>query len=131
MNISRRHLLRSIPALALLLGGSPLPVAARPTVINRFCVAGFQYYEGAEVLPTLQTGERLRLVPEPENPHDRFAVEIFRGDNKLGYVPRSDNKHISRLLRDKIKLICRIEEVSPESSSWSALRVTVSLLQRS
>lgn len=57
MNTSRRRFLRAIPALALLLGGAPVRAAARETVINRFSVAGFQYYQGREVLPSLRPGE--------------------------------------------------------------------------
>lgn len=129
MNISRRRFLRAIPALALLLGGAPAQGEARETVINRFCVAGFQYYQGQEVQPWIRPGETLRLIPEPGNPHDRFAVEIYRGGSKLGYVPRSDNRHISRLLRDGVGLACRVEGVGAGESPWNAVRVTVSLLQ--
>ncbi|MFP3870970.1 MAG: HIRAN domain-containing protein [Syntrophobacteria bacterium] len=55
----------------------------------------------------LQAGERLALTPEPDNPYDRFAVEIHWRSVKMGYVPRSDNRHISRLLRQGADLVCR------------------------
>jgi hypothetical protein len=33
-------------------------------------------------------GERISLVREPDNPHDRFAVKVIRRDGKqLGYLP--------------------------------------------
>lgn len=35
-----------------------------------------------------RAGERIRLVREPDNPHDRFAVKVLRWDGKqVGYLP--------------------------------------------
>ncbi len=32
-------------------------------------------------------GDVLRLVPEPENPHDRWAVAVIHNGFQLGYIP--------------------------------------------
>lgn len=95
-------------------------------LLNRFSIAGFFYYEGSKVLHHLKSGDRLVLRAEPTNPHDEFAVEIFFGPDKLGYVPRSDNRHISRLLQQGAALRCKVIEVK-DSDEWQNVRVAVSL----
>ena len=62
--------------------------------ISSFYIAGFQYWDGALVLSELKVGERLRLVPEFDNPHDSSAMAIYRGKTKMGLFP--DQKRASR-----------------------------------
>ena len=131
MTISRRGFLGALTALPYALGRT---AQARPTVtkttINRFPVAGFQYYQGESVICLLRPGDTLTLKAEPTNPHDLYAVEVFAGRVKLGYVPRTDNKHISRMLRDGLGLTCEVDVATPGASPWDALRVTVSMLTK-
>lgn len=49
------------------------------------------------------------------------------GNTKLGYVPRTDNKHISRLILQNAGLTCRVAEVHPEERMWRMVRVEVGL----
>src|SRR3546814_12133442 len=55
-------------------------------------VNGEPYYEAGTSVPTLAAGDRVVLRREPDNPHDRRAIEVLdaRGA-KLGYVARIDN----------------------------------------
>lgn len=62
------------------------------------------------------------MSAEPDNPYDRFAVEIFYKGVKPGYVPRTDNKHISRLLCRGANVACRIEEVNPINDPWDMVK---------
>lgn len=49
--------------------------------------------EGAEhLLPAL-------LIPEPDNPHDRNAVAVQIGGQKVGYLPRDEAAPYSRVLQ--------------------------------
>jgi hypothetical protein len=61
-------------------------------------IAGLQYYEVLEVWKDLQIGQFVQLIPEPENPHDPNAVGVAYGLHKLGYLPRSQNKAVSKIL---------------------------------
>lgn len=75
-------------------------------------VVGTSYVENiAALYETLQEGERVRLVREPENPYDEYAIridalpedgEISREalvpGSKLGYIPRDRNKIFARLM---------------------------------
>ncbi len=100
----------------------------KSVLINRFTVAGFQYYQGPQIIAGIKAGDALGLKTEPGNPHDRFAVQVFHGRTMIGYVPRSDNRHLSRLLRQRAALNCRAIEVRPDGVPWQALRIEVSLL---
>lgn len=130
MKDTRRRFLQHLSSLPLL--GAWLPASAAPALgerylMNRFRIAGLPYYQAETVLQDLSPGMPLRLVAEPENPHDEFAVEMFFGEVKLGYVPRSDNRHISRLLLQGATVVAEVIEVDPDESIWEAIRTEVFL----
>ncbi|MGU3665622.1 HIRAN domain-containing protein [Methylobacterium sp. A49B] len=59
-------------------------------------VAGLQFYdyhrhdEDLDVLVMPAAGDRLQLMRDPENPHDRNAIRVvWRNDRQLGHVPRT------------------------------------------
>ena len=62
-------------------------------------VAGLQYYEVLEVWKKLEIGQTLELLPEPDNRYDEHAVIVAFKGKKLGYLPRSQNKVVSQILR--------------------------------
>lgn len=67
-------------------------------------VAGLQYYSyrrddglGGRVSP--QVGDRLVLVREPDNRHDRNAIEVWwRNEHRLGHLPRDVAAYVAGLL---------------------------------
>ena len=65
---------------------------------NHFNIAGFTYYEGPVVFDQLKIGTQLSLRQEEDNRYDAHAVAVYLGDNKLGFVPRTENNAISKLL---------------------------------
>ena len=85
-------------------------------------VAGTAYAQNIDALfRSLKEGDLLRLVREPENPYDEYAIRVETADaetigycalsalvppdeDKLGYIPRMNNKIIARLM-DAGKLI--------------------------
>ncbi len=75
----------------------------------------------------MHPGERLMLATEEDNLHDRFAVKIERNGVMIGHVSRTDNFHISRLLRQGADVQCEIEEVNLEKEPWRMVRVKVNL----
>lgn len=134
MTTTRRDFFKIIAGLPLAAAfARPAPAAPLPQappaslLLNRFSIAGFQYYDGPAQARRLRPGAQCELTPEPQNPHDPFAVEIHLGHAKLGYVPRSDNKHINRLLEQGARLACRVVEVDPGGDGWHRVRVEVSL----
>lgn len=110
-----------------ILGTIPfLGVASR---LNKPSIAGFQYYEGSGIINGIKVGEKLNLRAEPQNPYDEFAVEIFHGKTKLGYVPRTDNRHICRLLLGGVEPFVEVEYTKPEGPAWKAVKAKVYLMQ--
>ena len=79
-------------------------------------VAGTYYSENIEELyNSLNEGDLLALIREPDNPYDKYAIRIETSDShligyhpseafpphdssKLGYIPRVNNKIIARLM---------------------------------
>lgn len=118
-----------LPIAVLPIRGAP-PTGAprtRKVLMNDFAIAGFRYYDGAKELPHLVTGATLTLRAEPTNPYDDFAVEIFHGAAKLGYVPRFCNRHISRLLLEAVPLVCEVERTDTQAPPWETVGVRILL----
>lgn len=63
-----------------------------------FDIAGFSYWEGCIVFKALKIGTALKLQRGEDNKFDPYAVAIFFGEHKLGYIPRDTNKEISKFL---------------------------------
>jgi hypothetical protein len=60
-------------------------------------IVGTKYRGPAAVaiLGRLRPGDRLRLMREPENPHDPDAVAVYSETTHIGYVPRSVNRDVA------------------------------------
>jgi len=93
--------------------------------INQFFIAGFQFYAGPEIISQMRPKDVLTLRAEPENPHDHFAVELLYGDIKIGHIPRTENKHISRLLKQNFPMVCRIKMIYPDRPTWEQVEAAV------
>ncbi len=65
---------------------------------SSFNIAGFTYYNGVDVFGDLKIGLKLRAVTEPDNKFDPYAVALYHGESKLGFVPRQYNMEISKFL---------------------------------
>jgi len=133
-DIKRRSILKQIFASPLLFTAGAHATTQqknkkvnRSILLNSFHIAGFQYYYGSEIINTLQIEQCLKLNNEPDNHYDRYAVEIYAGDKKLGYIPKTDNRHISRLIDEGATLDCVVLETEPQSLSWKAVKVGVYL----
>ena len=96
-------------------------------LLNKFYVAGFQYYEGPELIHTISEGDVVEMQADTTNSYDKFAVAIRYNDTMIGHVPRSDNKHISRLLQQDVPLVCKVVESNPECETWEMLKVHIYL----
>ena len=79
----------------------------QPSIVKRipglalFRVAGVSFRSEALQRPEFEPGRPVRLVREPDNPHDRHAVSVWdeSGEVQVGYVPRSDARRVAAALR--------------------------------
>ena len=67
-------------------------------VYKSFEIAGIEYYEALFVINEMKVGDKLILKLEKNNIYDENAVEIYYKDTKLGYIPRSANYSIARIM---------------------------------
>jgi hypothetical protein len=79
-------------------------------------IAGFGYWEGCEAFEHLKIGTKLDLVREEDNPFDPYAVAIYYGEYKLGFIPRGSNHDISKYLDMGLADIydVRITRITPD-----------------
>ena len=54
--------------------------------------------EGKLLMSKLIPGVELKLVREPDNAYDRWAVALFYEERKIGYLTRFKNETIARLM---------------------------------
>jgi len=129
--ISRRSFIKILLAnISLLLSSFTLAkntqsLSTKSVLLNKCSVAGFQYYQGREVIDSLKENDTLKLSVEVDNQYDKYAVEIYYKNKKLGYVPKSENKHISRMLQAGITLDCQVLAIDPKKQAWHAVIVAV------
>ena len=128
MPSTRRQFLGILGGLAASgLGGWEPRRKRRHFVLHECFIAGFRYHEGPDLLPDLQVGDELQLVPEPGNPYDAWAVRIEHRKSHIGYLPRRQNQPISRLLQQGAPVRCRITRVDADAVPWEAVRVQASI----
>lgn len=124
----RREFLQHLLALPML-ASAPSLAAGTPVdyELNVFPVAGFMFHEGPQLLNRLRSGDRLALVAEPGNCHDARAIRIEAFGRHIGYVPRSENGPLARLLAQGAVLQARVADTQSQGTPWETVNVAVSL----
>ena len=71
----------------------------------------------------------MELVREADNPFDPYAVAIYYGDYKLGFIPRGSNHDISKYLDMGLDDIydVRITRISPDTHPENQIEVIVKI----
>ena len=132
MGINRKTFLLyllQIPFLIPLIQGFLKRINSPQFLLNIFSVAGSQFYDGDSIINDLKVGDLLELVTEPNNPFDKFAVIIKYQDKQIGYIPRSDNRYITRMLEQGMQLDCEILSLQPDEDPWQKIQVAVHLIK--
>ena len=103
------------------------PETLKRTHLANFNIAGFSYWDGCEAFGQLQIGTEFKLVRETGNAFDFYAVAIYFGDFKLGYVPREENHEISKYLDMGLENIyeCRVTRLTPDTHPENQVAVIV------
>ena len=115
-SLTRRTLLALAPATfgstvatSVLPGTARAARASRTVPIYDFVVAGCAYHE-LDRCADLKRGEVLVLRREPDNRHDRNAIEVVRANGrKLGYVPRRGALTLAPMMDGGVVLDARVE----------------------
>lgn len=86
-------------------------------VCRRFLLAGSRHYLGCDGVCCdnaikVERGEAVRLQPEPDNPSDPFAIQVYNQEgHMLGYIPRYYNESVCQHLLAGSEIHCHVCEV--------------------
>ena len=98
--------------------------------LAHFDIAGFTYYDGVLAFNELKIGVQLQLKREENNKYDARAVAIYYNEFKLGFVPRSENRIIYKLLNLGIDCLeIRIQRVDKKENPENQIGVVVHLVK--
>ena len=90
-------------------------------------LAGSQYYAVSTSWNDIRVGDRLTLIREPDNRHDRHAIRVEWNGHKLGYVPRAENKAAARVMDGGEKLEARVTRLRDDPDPWRRVEFAVYL----
>ena len=88
-------------------------------------LAGFRYYAGETLWHDMREGDRLTLVREADNEHDANAVRVEWRGQKLGYLPRSQNRAVATALDNGEAVDARIAKLRRHRNPWQRVLIEV------
>ena len=116
--------------LALLVGGAGAglqPFAREIFVLNVF-VAGTTYCENIDdVIDQVTPGVSLKMRRDPDNEVDEFAIGIYIGTTRIGWVSMKDNLVIARLMDAGKAFTCKVVKVT-NLGSWWKINVSIYMI---
>ena len=121
-----RLLLASL--LCAVLAGNPAAAESIRILVQRSPLAGSQYYAASAVWSQIRVGDRLTLVREADNRHDRRAVRVEWQGWQLGYVPRAENHAVARALDAEERLEGRVLHLRDDPDPWRRVEFEVYLV---
>ncbi len=94
--------------------------------LRTFHIAGFAYHQGIFVFNKLTIGSKLTMRREPTNTHDTSAIELLFKGHKVGYVPRSENAEIAKILDAGHDIfMCVVQQLSPAEHPAQQVRLAL------
>ena len=91
-------------------------------------LAGSQYYGAKRLRGEIRVGDHLALTREADNRHDRNAVRVDWNGQKLGYVPRAENRAVAQALDAGEALEARVSAVRDDPDPWRRIEFEVFLV---
>lgn len=110
--------MRFLPTLSLLAWLGCAQAEGVRALIQSSPLAGSQYYALSALWQEIRAGDALTLVREPDNRHDRNAVRVEWRGQKLGYVPRAENRLIAEAMDAGERLTARVSSVNDNKNPW-------------
>ena len=88
-------------------------------------LAGFRYYAAEARWQEMKEGQALALIREPENTHDSNAIRVEWRGEKLGYLPRKENKAVAAAIDAGDKIDARIAKLREHPDPWQRVLIDV------
>jgi hypothetical protein len=129
----KNNITKISPALLDMLG-TKLPNSLQPFSREIFLldivVAGTTYAKEIDkVFPELEQGKVLRMQRDPKNKHDENAIALYYNKVRVGWVPRTLNLVISRLMDAGKAFFCRIESVELVDDVWVKIEAKIYMVE--
>jgi hypothetical protein len=105
----------------------PVPFQNSIVLIEETRVAGTTLINGIdELVEELEVGAGLRLEREPDNLADHWAIRVYAGKRRIGYVPADCNEILARLMDGGKALSAKLTG-KEKIGTWNKLHMEVSL----
>ena len=91
-------------------------------------LAGSQYYALSSVWPEIRAGDKLLLTREPDNRHDANAIRVEWNGQRLGYVPRSENRALAAAMDRGDRVEARVSKLRQAKNPWQRVEFEVYLV---
>ena len=88
--------------------------------LNEFYIAGLWYYNKDFDASHVSF---LKLKREPENQYDKNAIEVYHKDLKLGYIPKVENKLITKMIDQNIRIVAKVTEFNADENYKRKIKV--------
>jgi hypothetical protein len=88
-------------------------------------LAGFRHYAGESLWHEMREGDRLALVREAGNEHDGNAIRVEWRGQKLGYLPRAENRAVAAAMDNGDKVDARIAKLRQHRNPWQRVLIEV------
>ena len=111
-----------------LLAQSPASAESIKILVQSSPLAGSQYYSANRVWGEIRIGDRLSLAREPDNRHDRNAVRVEWKGQKLGYVPRAENRAVAQALDTGEQLEAKVSRLRDDPDPWRRIEFEIFLV---
>jgi hypothetical protein len=73
----------------------------------------------------MREGDRLALVREAGNEHDGNAIRVEWRGQKLGYLPRAENRAVAAAMDNGDKVDARIAKLRQHRNPWQRMLIEV------
>ena len=105
----------------------PIPFQNKIVLIEDTRVAGTTHVHGIDgIVAKLEDGADLRLEREPGNMADAWAIRVYAGEERIGYVPADCNEVLARLMDGGKALSAKLTG-KEKLGTWNKLHMEVSL----
>ena len=105
----------------------PIPFQNKIVLIEDTRIAGTTHVHGIDaIVEGLEIDSELRLEREPGNLADTWAIRVFSGEQRIGYVPADCNEVLARLMDGGKALSAKLTG-KEKVGNWNKLHMEVSL----
>jgi len=113
-------------------GTNALAPFTREVFLLDINVAGTGYCEQMkDIYPKLQIGTVLQLRRDPQNKYDKQAIGVYYEQIRIGWVPRTMNTIISRLMDAGKAFFCRITTLNEKDpdNPWKDIECKIFMVE--